>query len=84
MNEHIISDEGRGTTEHPFTLNGHPLPVAGDGHHDVLYRVVPIDPNILRRGTNEIVVLSDTDHHGIEVLLPGPALMTRSKCEKRM
>ena len=75
----VIWDGGRGSTEHPFTLNGHPLPVVGEGRHDVLYRVVPVDASILRRGPNHIVVLSDTDHHGIEVLLPGPALAIRSR-----
>ena len=38
---------------------------------------LPIDPAILRRGDNEIVVHSDTEHHGIEVLLPGPAIVVR-------
>ena len=26
-----------------------------------------------------LTVLSDTDHHGIEILLPGPALVVRSR-----
>jgi hypothetical protein len=72
-------DGGRGNTEHPFTLNNHPLPIAGAGRHDLLYRVVPVDPRILKRGPNEIALLSDTDHHGIEVLLPGPGLVVRCR-----
>jgi len=74
----VIWDGGRGKTRNPFTLNGHPLPVAGKGRHDVLYRKLNIDPSILKRGPNRIILLSDTDHHGIEVLLPGPALAVRS------
>lgn len=74
-----IWDGGRGTVESPFTLNGRPLPVAGSGRHDFLYRVVPVDPTWLRKGPNEIRVLSDTDHHGIEVLLPGPAIVLRAR-----
>jgi hypothetical protein len=74
----VIWDGGRGTIDEPFTLNGHPVDVAGAAHHDVLYHRVPIDPAWLRRGDNEIVVHSDTEHHGIEVLLPGPALTIRS------
>ena len=75
----VIWDGGRGTAENPVTLNGHGLAVAGEGKHDVLYRKLPIDPRLLRRTGNRIEVLSDTEHHGIEVLLPGPALMIRSR-----
>jgi hypothetical protein len=77
----VIWDGGKGKTREPFTLNGRALSVAGAGRHDVLYRVVKIDPKLLRRGANEIRVLSDTTHHGIEVLLPGPALVVRSRTE---
>ncbi len=75
----VIWDGGRGTVENPFTLNGHPLPVAGEGRHDVIYRVISIDPSWLKPGENTIKVLSDTEHHGIEVLLPGPALILRCR-----
>ena len=78
----VIWDGGRGSTERPFMLNGHELAVTGEGRHDVLYRVVGIDPSWLRRGPNLIEVLSDTEHHGIEVLLPGPALVVRSRIRK--
>lgn len=74
-----IWDGGKGETAEPVTLNAHPLEVAGDGSHDLLYRVVPIDPAILKEGANEVRLLSDTEHHGIEVLLPGPALLVRWK-----
>lgn len=73
----VVWDGGRGSVAAPFTLNGHPLPVDDAGRHDVLYRVLPIDASLLRKGANEIRVLSDTEHHGIEVLLPGPALVVR-------
>ena len=75
----VVWDGGAGDHKTPFTLNGHPLPVAGKGRHDVLYRVLDIDPAILKRGANEISLVSSTEHHGIEVLLPGPALMVRTK-----
>jgi len=47
----------------------------------MLYRAVPVEAKILRKGRNEIRLVSDTKHHGIEVLLPGPALIvgTRGK-----
>jgi len=75
----VIWDGGRGKTEAPFTLNGHALAIAGEGRHDVIYRTLRIDPTILRHGENQITVLSDTEHHGIEVLLPGPAIVVRSR-----
>jgi hypothetical protein len=75
----VIWDGGAGDVKDYFTLNGHPLSVAGKGKHDVLYRQIPLDPKMLKRGVNRIELLSDTEHHGLEVLLPGPALMIRSK-----
>jgi len=75
----VIWDGGKGTTAKPFTFNRRPLPVAGDGRHDVLYRAIDLDPKTLRPGANEIRLLSDTDHHGIELLAPGPALVIRTR-----
>ena len=75
----VVWDGGAGQVKDYFTLNGHPLPVAGEGKHDVIYSALKLDPSLLKKGTNKIVLLSDTEHHGIEVLLPGPALMIRSK-----
>lgn len=75
----VVWDGGRGTVDAPFTLNGEPLPVVGEGQHDVRYRVLEIEPGRLKTGNNEVTVLSDTEHHGIEVLLPGPALIVRRR-----
>jgi len=72
-----IWDGGSGGVQDHFTINGHAVPIAGEGHHDLLYRVVRIDPGILREGANEIRLLSSTKHHGIEVALPGPAFVVR-------
>lgn len=74
-----VWDGGQGTVDNYFTLNGCSLAVAGKGKHDVLYKRLPIDPALLRKGDNLIELLSDTEHHGIEVLLPGPALMIRTR-----
>ena len=49
------------------------------GSHDLLYRIIPIDPALLYKGRNEIMLLSDTEHHGIEVLLPGPGIVVRQQ-----
>jgi hypothetical protein len=74
-----IWDGGRGTVADYFMLNGRPLPVAADGKHRVIYSVLPLEPALLRRGANRIELLSDTEHHGLEVLFPGPALVVRTK-----
>ena len=75
----VIWDGGSGSTKHPVTLNGTPLPVVGGGNHDTLYRVVALDPAALRPGANEFTVRADTTHHGIEVLSPGPAIVVRTR-----
>jgi hypothetical protein len=75
----VVWDGGAGDVKDYFTLNGHPLAVAGTGRHDVRYSRVPIPPTILKQGANRIELLSSTDHHGIEVLRPGPALMLRTR-----
>ena len=75
---HVVTwDGGAGTVKDYFTLNGRPLTVAGTGRHDVIYSAVPLEPSLLRRGANTIELHSDTDHHGIEVLWPGPVLAVR-------
>lgn len=65
-----------------FTLNGHHFAVADakDGHQ-VNYVTLPVDPELLRKGSNEIVLHSDSKHHAIEVFLPGPALIIRSRTD---
>lgn len=70
-------DGGRGDVKDYFTLNGRDLAVAGEGKHDVIYTVTRIEPGLLKQGANRMELLSDTEHHGIEILHPGPALMVR-------
>jgi hypothetical protein len=73
-----VWDGGAGTVRDSCTLNGHPYPViSGRAVHDVVFTRAEVDVSHLRPGANEIAVHSDTDHHGIEVLLPGPCLLLR-------
>jgi len=73
-----VWDGGEGTVEHPFTINGHPYRVvSGHAVHDVVFTSAEVDLAHLKAGANEIALLSDTQHHGIEVLLPGPCLILR-------
>lgn len=73
----VCWDGGRGNVKEYFKLNGKHMEVAGKGRHDVLYTILPVAPDGLKKGANEIELLSDTDHHGIEILEPGPALAVR-------
>ncbi len=73
-----VWDGGAGEVEEPFTLNGHPYNVvSGRSIHDVVFTRADVDPDHLVPGNNDIRLLSDTEHHGIEVLLPGPCLVLR-------
>lgn len=75
-----IWDGGEGTIDKPFTINGHAYAItSGHANHDVVFSASEIDPAHLREGTNTIKLLSDTEHHGIEVLFPGPCLKVRGK-----
>jgi hypothetical protein len=74
-----VWDGGAGTVKDYFTLNGRALSIAGSGKHEVIYSRLKLDTKILRKGTNQIELLSNTEHHGIEVLLPGPARIVRRK-----
>jgi hypothetical protein len=68
---------GPGNVREYFKLNGVHYPVAEGTRHELVYTRLPVDPKNLKRGRNLIELLSDTEHHGIEVIHPGPALMVR-------
>ena len=70
---------GAGDVENYFTLNGKHFPVAEGGDHSLVYSRLPVEAKLLRRGANKIVLHSDTEHHGIEVMLPGPTLVVRHR-----
>lgn len=73
-----IWDGGEGTVKEPFQINGHPYAItSGRANHDVVHTDVEVDPAHLKPGANTLTLFSDTDHHGVEVLLPGPCLVVR-------
>ncbi|MBN1559163.1 hypothetical protein JW998_02865 [candidate division KSB1 bacterium] len=75
-----IWDGGEGNVTKPFRINGHAYPVTSKrAIHDVVHSVLTIDPAHLVKGDNVIALLSDTDHHGIEILRPGPCLIIRQR-----
>ncbi|MHC4111983.1 MAG: hypothetical protein ACYSUY_12985 [Planctomycetota bacterium] len=73
-----IWDGGEGKVTEPFKINGHPYPITSRrAVHDVVFTIAEVNPEHLKPGKNRISLLSDTEHHGIEVLLPGPVLIAR-------
>ncbi|NIP28277.1 MAG: hypothetical protein GWN67_16465 [Phycisphaerae bacterium] len=73
-----IWDGGEGKVKEPFKINGHPYSITSRrAVHDVVFTIADVNPEHLRPGKNQITLLSDTEHHGIEVLLPGPVLIAR-------
>lgn len=75
-----IWDGGEGTVKDPFKMNGVPYRItAGNAPHDLVSTVNKVNPSNLEYGINTIELYSDTDHHGIEICLPGPALLIRYK-----
>ncbi len=68
---------GAGAVEEYFTLNGRHFPVAEGRAHAIQHNRLPVEPALLKKGPNLVELLSDTEHHGIEVIYPGPALMVR-------
>ena len=73
-----IWDGGEGTVKEHFKINGHPYSItSGRANHDLVFTNVDVDINHLKAGENIFTLLSDTEHHGIEVLLPGPCLVLR-------
>jgi len=73
-------DGGEGNIKDPFMLNGVPYKItAGDAPHELIYTINKVDPKNLKPGVNEIQLISDTKHHGIELCLPGPCLIVKYK-----
>jgi hypothetical protein len=60
----------------PLRLNGQPLPIRGKNHH-YDFDLLPVPVAMLRDGANRLGIHSDTEHHMLEVLWPGPALLVR-------
>ncbi len=71
-------DGGKGEIDEPFIINGHAYDISEmNGRHITVHTVLDVNPAHLKEGENEISLLSDTEHHGIEILRPGPCLILR-------
>jgi hypothetical protein len=62
----------------PLKLNDYELPIAGKNHH-YDYDLLSVPTAALRTGDNVLQIGSQTEHHMLEVLWPGPALLVRRK-----
>jgi hypothetical protein len=73
-----VWDGGAGSVEHPFTINGHPYRIATDtGPHETIFTRTDVELAHLKPGDNEMILHSDTEHHGIEMIEPGPCIILR-------
>lgn len=73
---HFRSWHGWDGHHDPLQLNGHPLLIQGKNHH-FDYDLLPLPARLLQPGRNELRFHSETEHHQLEVLWPGPALVVR-------
>lgn len=79
-----IWDGGEGDVKEPFKVNGVAYPVtSGKAIHDLIYSKNKVDPANLKFGENAIELVVDTHHHGIEMLLPFPALLIKLKTNRK-
>lgn len=77
---HVVAwTGGAGAVKAYFTLNGVHYPVAEGERHELVYTRLPVNPETLKRGLNRVELRSDTEHHGIEIIRPGPGLMVRRR-----
>lgn len=60
----------------PYRINNYARPHEGNNHH-YDYDIHAIPPNVLKPGDNIFTIESQTEHHMLEVLWPGPALTVR-------
>ena len=73
-----VWDGGEGTVKEHFKINGYPYSItSGRANHDLVFTNIELNVKHLKPGVNTLELLSDTEHHGIEVLLPGPCLSLR-------
>ncbi|TWT55630.1 hypothetical protein KOR42_27570 [Thalassoglobus neptunius] len=65
----------------PLSLNGHSFPIHGKNHH-YDYDQLPISADWIRTGDNVFSIRSMTEHHMLEVLWPGPAILIRQPVDE--
>jgi hypothetical protein len=75
---HLRTWHGWDGHHEPLKINEHEMAVKGKNHfYDYDLRELPTD--ILKPGKNTFSIHSKTEHHMLEVLWPGPAIVTRTR-----
>lgn len=62
----------------PLQLNDFSMPIAGKNHH-YDYDLLSVPTTALQAGENIFRIHSETEHHQLELLWPGPALVVRTR-----
>ena len=70
------TEASRGQIEEPLIVNKHGFKCFGENHYYALSGV-DIHVSDLDMGEIEVSYTSDTEHHGIEILWPGPTIIIR-------
>ncbi len=73
---HLRTWHGWDGHHQPLRFNEYEFPVDGKNHH-FDYDRLPIPISAIRPGQNIFAIHSDTEHHMLEVLWPGPSLTIR-------
>ncbi len=74
---HLRTWHGWDGHHEPLRINDHAMSVDGKNHfYD--YDLLPFPPSTLHRGENTFRIHSKTEHHMLEVLWPGPAIVVRT------
>lgn len=73
---HLRTWHGDSRDHSPIRINDHSFPADGKNHH-FDYDLIPIPTACLRTGENDFIIHSATEHHMLEILWPGPALVVK-------
>lgn len=74
---HLRTWHGWDGHHEPIKINEHEMAIGGKNHfYD--YDLLPFPSSVLKPGQNTFTIHSTTEHHMLEVLWPGPAIVTRT------
>ena len=74
---HLRTWHGWDGHHEPLKINDYQMPIGGKNHlYD--YDLLPLPADSLKPGKNVFSIHSNTEHHMLEALWPGPAIVTRT------
>lgn len=77
---HLRTWHGDDVSHSPIRINDFELLPGGKNHH-FDYDVLELDHSAIKDGANTFTIHSETEHHMLEVLWPGPSLVVRYEIE---